>query len=131
MRVTRYIPIRVSKSACVEAHVKRHTYISPYAEVIVYYFTYHDRVIDAPMSESKPDVVNPHPQLSQSQTHHLKRYQLLATREKERRVREREEEKKRRRGRKRGRVKQLTLEQLEKVVQVRPSLLARQVHLVA
>ena len=67
----------------------------------VYYITYHKRVIDAPMSESQPDVVNPHPQLSQSQTHNLKRYERLATREKERREeekegeREREEEKER------------------------------------
>ena len=40
---------------------------------------YHDRVVDAPVSESQPNVVNPHPQLSQTQTYHLKWYQLLTT----------------------------------------------------
>ena len=69
----------------------------------VYYITYHKRVIDAPMSESQPDVVNPHPQLSQSQTHNLKRYERLATREKERREEEKEGEGEREKKRKRER----------------------------
>ena len=46
---------------------------------VVLHWTDHERVMGAPVSESQPQVVQPHPQLSHSQAHHLERDTLLAT----------------------------------------------------
>ena len=41
--------------------------------------TYYDRLVGAPVPQSQPQVVQPHPQPGHGQTHHLERQQLMGS----------------------------------------------------
>ena len=154
VKVARYIPIRVSNSACIKAHVERHTYIckSLCRGQYITLRTIRGSLMLQCLRASQMLSIHIHSlarvrhttsngtngwQLGRKRGEKKRKRESERERRRERereeeRVRERERERRvRERRRERGRVKQLTLQQLEKVVQVRPSSLARQAHLFA
>ena len=120
VKVARYIPIRVSNSACIKAHVERHTYIckSVCRGKYITLRTIRGSLMLQCLRASQMLSIHIHSlaRVRHTTSNGTNCWQLGRKRGEWERERRRERGRVGERRRERGRVKQLTLEQLEKVV---------------